>query len=340
MNSARFVRLASNSIRITSRPSCLLPNRFTPITKTFNTTQLRNMSEKGQFEMGHKPPVTKQSFPGLEKDMPMEPYFEELPTADGKSTPYLGAGKLKGKHAVITGGDSGIGRASAILFAKEGADSLIVYLPEEEEDAQETKKRVEHYGQRCFLISTDLRQRDNCKKVVDEALKVFDGRVDILFNNAAYQMQVDKFTDIPDDQWVHTFDTNIHSFFYMTKYLLPHMPLPGATIVNNASINAFKGNASLVDYSSTKGAIVAFTRSLSLQYVGQGLRINCVAPGPVWTPLIPSTMTHEMQSNFTTPMGRPNQPSEVAACVVFLAGPDSSALSGQTIHCNGGAANF
>lgn len=301
---------------------------------------LRMSSDKGHFEQGHQPPVSKQDFPGTEHEMPMAPLFEELPTADGGKQPYLAAGKLKGKHAVITGGDSGIGRATAILFAKEGADSLIVYLPEEEKDAQETKKRVEHYGQKCFLYPTDVTSRENCMNVVKEAVRVFDGRVDILFNNAAFQMQVDTFTDIPDDQWVRTFDTNIHPFFYITKYLLPHMPAPGATIINNASINAFKGNPSLIDYSATKGAIVAFTRSLSLQLCGKGYRINCVAPGPVWTPLIPSTMTEEKQSSFSTLMGRPNQPSEVASCVVFLAGPDSSALSGQTIHCNGGSANY
>jgi NAD(P)-dependent dehydrogenase (short-subunit alcohol dehydrogenase family) len=298
------------------------------------------MADKGHFEMGHNPPPSKQEFPGKEGKMPVEPKFEELPTPDGGSQPYLAAGKLKGKNAVITGGDSGIGRATAILFAMEGADSLIVYLPEEEKDAQDTKARVEHYGQKCHLLAIDITERENCKKVVEEAVKVFNGRIDILFNNAAYQMQCKDIKDLPDDQWVHTFNTNIHSFFYITKYALPHMPIPGASIINNSSINAFKGNPGLLDYSATKGAILAFTRALSLQYVGKGLRVNCVAPGPVWTPLIPSTFDEEKQKSFQTPMGRPNQPSEVATCVVFLAGPDSSALSGQTIHCNGGAANY
>ncbi|KAK4197757.1 hypothetical protein QBC40DRAFT_231481 [Triangularia verruculosa] len=294
------------------------------------------MTDKGQFESGHKVPVTHQSFPGKEGEMPNPtPLFDEIPTSDGKSQKYRAADKLKGKHAIITGGDSGIGRATAILFAMEGADSLIAYLPEEEDDAQETKKRVEAYGQKCYLVSTDLRDRRNCQKVVDEAVKVFNGQIDILFNNAAYQMMVDDIKDLSEDQWVHTFNTNIHPYFYMAKYSLPYMK-PGSTIINNASINAYSGRPDLLDYTSTKGAIVSFTRGLSNQQVGKGIRVNAVAPGPVWTPLIPATMTDDAQKQFTSPMGRPAQPSEIATCVVFLASSDSSAISGQTIHCNGG----
>lgn len=294
------------------------------------------MTDKSQFETGHKIPVTRQEFPGKEGQMPNPtPLFDELPSDDGKSEKYKAAGKLKGKKAIITGGDSGIGRATAILFAMEGADSLIAYLPEEEEDARETKQRVEGYGQQCHLVSTDLTDRANCKKVVDEAVRVFGGQVDILFNNAAFQMMVEDIKDLSEDQWVHTFNTNIHPYFYMAKYALPHMKR-GSTIVNNASINAYTGRPDLLDYTSTKGAIVSFTRGLSNQQVGKGIRVNAIAPGPVWTPLIPSTMSEDAQKQFTSPMGRPAQPSEIATCVVFLASVDSSCVSGQTIHCNGG----
>ncbi|KAK4162528.1 putative oxidoreductase [Cladorrhinum sp. PSN259] len=295
------------------------------------------MTDKGQFESGHKVPVTHQEFPGKESKMPHpQPLFDEVPTPDGKSEKYKAAGKLKGKKAIITGGDSGIGRATAILFAMEGADSLIAYLPEEEDDAQDTKKRVEQYGQQCHLISTDLRDRENCKKVVDKAVGVFNGQIDILFNNAAYQMAVDDIKDLSEEQWIKTFDTNIHPYFYMAKYSLPHMKR-GSTIINNASINAYVGKPQLLDYTATKGAIISFTRGLSNQQLSKGIRVNALAPGPVWTPLIPSTMTAEMQEQFAAPMGRPAQPSEIATCAVFLASSDSSALSGQTIHCNGGS---
>jgi NAD(P)-dependent dehydrogenase (short-subunit alcohol dehydrogenase family) len=294
------------------------------------------MTDKSQFESGHKVPVTKQSFPGKETKMPSPtPLFDEIPTPDGGSQKYKAAGKLKGRKAIITGGDSGIGRATAILFAMEGADTLIAYLKEEEEDAQETKKRVEAYGQKCHLISTDLRDRENCKKVIDEAVNTFGGQIDILFNNAAFQNMVEDIKDLSEDQWINTFNTNIHPYFYLAKYALPHMK-PGSTIINNASINAYTGRPDLLDYTSTKGAIVSFTRGLSNQQVGKGIRVNAVAPGPVWTPLIPATMTEDAQKQFTSPMGRPAQPSEVATCVVFLASTDSSAISGQTIHCNGG----
>ncbi|KAK4233123.1 short-chain dehydrogenase reductase family [Achaetomium macrosporum] len=292
------------------------------------------MTDKSQFEQGHEIPVSQQSFPGKEKDLPIAAAHEQIPTDEGSYQTYKAAGKLQGKKAIITGGDSGIGRATAILFAMEGADSLIAYLPEEEEDAQETKKRVEKYGRKCFLHPTDLTDRDNCKKVVDEAVSKLGG-VDILFNNAAYQMMVEDIKDLSEDQWIHTFNTNIHPFFYLSKYVLLHMK-PGSTIINNASINAYIGRPDLLDYTSTKGAIVSFTRALHNQQIGKGIRVNAVAPGPVWTPLIPATMSEDAQKQFTSPMGRPAQPSEIATCVVFLASKDSSAVSGQTIHCNGG----
>ncbi|KAG7292355.1 hypothetical protein NEMBOFW57_002390 [Staphylotrichum longicolle] len=263
------------------------------------------MSSKPQFESGHEIPVSSQEVPGLESNMPNpKPLYDEIPTDDGKSQKYKAAGKLKGKNAIITGGDSGIGRATAVLFAMEGANSLIAYLPEEEEDAQETKKLVEQYGQQCHLVPTDLKDQANCKKVVDEAVKAFNGKIDILFNNAAYQMVVEDIKDLPEDQWLHTFNTNIHPYFFMAKYALPHMKR-GGTIINNASINAYIGRPDLLDYTSTKGAIVSFTRGLSNQQVGKGIRVNAIAPGPVWTPLIPSTMPEKAQKQFTAPIGRP-----------------------------------
>ncbi|KAK5628308.1 hypothetical protein RRF57_004023 [Xylaria bambusicola] len=273
-------------------------------------------------------------FPGKEHKLPLEAQYDTLPTDDGGYQKYRAAGKLEGKKALITGGDSGIGRATAILFAMEGADSFIAYLPDEQKDAEETKKLVEANGRKCHLFATDLTSKDNCKKVFEEAVKAM-GRVNILFNNAAYQMMINNIHDLSEDQWVHTFNTNIHSYFYLSKYVLPQMKR-GDTIINNASINAYIGRPDLLDYTSTKGAVVSFTRGLSNQFVSKGIRVNAVAPGPVWTPLIPSTMNDEAQKSFTSPMGRPSQPSEIATCVVFLAAKDSSSISGQTIHCNGG----
>jgi len=288
-----------------------------------------------QFESGHKVPIADQSAPGLQSELKgPTPQSENIPTEDGGYQLYRAAGKLENKKAVITGGDSGIGRATAILFAMEGADSFIVYLPEEEEDAQETKRRVEKQGRTCHLMATDLQEKTNCKEVIQAAIEKMGG-IDILFNNAGYQMMVKDIKDLSEEQWEKTFQTNIHPFFYLSKYALPHMK-KGATIINNASINAYVGRPDLLDYTSTKGAIVSFTRGLSNQYVGRGIRVNAIAPGPVWTPLIPATMNHEAQDQFTAPMGRPSQPSEIATCVVFLASTDSSSISGQTIHCNGG----
>ncbi|KAI0390925.1 short chain dehydrogenase [Xylariaceae sp. FL0594] len=288
-----------------------------------------------QFKSGYTIPVTHQDFPGKEHELPVQAQYDSLPTDDGGYQKYKAAGKLEGKKAIITGGDSGIGRATAILFAMEGADSYIAYLPEEEKDAQETKKLVEAYGRKCWLHPTDLTSQENCKAVVEEAVKQM-GRVNILFNNAAYQMMVEDIKDLAEDQWIHTFNTNIHPYFFLAKYVLPQMK-SGDVIINNASINAYIGRPDLLDYTATKGAIVSFTRGLSNQYVSKGIRVNAIAPGPVWTPLIPATMTDEAQKQFTSPMGRPSQPSEIATCVVFLASKDSSSISGQTIHCNGGS---
>lgn len=290
---------------------------------------------KSQFEPGHTIPVHHQNPPGLQSELKgPPPQSEYISTEDGGYQLYKAAGKLKDKRAIITGGDSGIGRAVAILFAMEGADCFIAYLPQEEKDAQETKRHVEKYGRKCHLMSTDLKDMKNCKTVVETAVKAMGG-LDILVNNHAYQMAVDDIKDLPEEQWLNTFNTNIHPFFFLSKYALPHMSR-GSTIINNASINAYIGRPDLLDYTSTKGAIVSFTRGLSNQYVGRGIRVNAVAPGPVWTPLIPSTMTDEGMKQFTSPMGRPLQPSEIATCFVFLASTDSAAISGQTIHANGG----
>ncbi|KAF2845780.1 short-chain dehydrogenase/reductase-like protein SDR [Plenodomus tracheiphilus IPT5] len=291
-------------------------------------------SSKGVFEQGYQPDVQHQQVPGLESKLDPKPEYDHLPTADGGRELYKAAGKLKGKKAIITGGDSGIGRAISVLFAMEGADSFIAYLPQEEQDAQDTKKLVEEKGAKCYLFATDLTDRTNCKKAVDEAVKQMGG-IDILCNNHAYQMMVEDIKDLDEDQWVHTFNTNIHPFFYLSKYALPHMK-KGSTIINNASINAYIGRPDLLDYTSTKGAIVAFTRALSNQYVSKGIRVNSVAPGPVWTPLIPATMSSDAIKQFTAPIGRPSQPSEIATVFVFLASNDSSSISGQTIHPNGG----
>ncbi|MCJ1473070.1 hypothetical protein MMC13_001719 [Lambiella insularis] len=288
-----------------------------------------------QFESGHKVPISHQDLPARQSDMKgPDPVNEELPTEDGGYQKYKAAGKLEGKKAIITGGDSGIGRAIAILFAMEGADSFIVYLPEEEKDAQDTKAAVEKYGGKCYLHATDLTSQKACKKVVDEAVEKMGG-LNILVNNAAYQMMKKDISELSEDQWLHTFNTNIHPYFFLAKYAIPHLH-SGDTIINNASINAYIGRPDLLDYTSTKGAIVAFTRGLSNQQIGKGIRVNAVCPGPVWTPLIPATMNEEAQDQFSSPMGRPAQPSEIATCFVFLASMDSSAISGQSLHPNGG----
>lgn len=293
------------------------------------------MTDKGQFEQGHEIPVQHQEKPGLESKLGPKPESEKLPTDDEGYQLYKAAGKLEGKKAFITGGDSGIGRATAILFAMEGADSFIVYLPEEQEDAEETKKRVEKYGRKCHLFATDVKEAKNCKTAVDKAIEAM-GKINILFNNAAFQQVVeDPIKDLTEEHWLHTFNTNIHPFWFLAKYVVPQMS-KGDTIINNASINAYIGRPDLLAYTSTKGAITAFTRGLSNVLLEKGIRVNQIAPGPVWTPLVASTMSTEAQKEFTSPMGRPSQPSEIASCVVFLASADSSSVLGQTIHCNGG----
>ncbi|KAJ6024464.1 hypothetical protein N7540_005261 [Penicillium herquei] len=291
---------------------------------------------KSQFQAGHKIPIQHLTKPGLQSDMEdPKPVSTHIPTDDGGYQIYKAAGKLEGKKAIITGGDSGIGRATAILFAMEGASSLIVYLPEEESDAQETKRLVEEAGQKCYCVAIDIRKKENCRKIVDTALRDMGG-VDILVNNAAFQDMLSDISELDEEQWEKSFDTNIHSFFYLSKYCLPHMKA-GSTIINCSSVNPYIGRGDLLDYTATKGAIVAFTRALSNQQVKKGIRVNCVCPGPIWTPLIPSTMqTGAMEQFHAVPIGRPGQPSEVGTCFVFLASQDSSYISGQCLHPNGG----
>jgi Dehydrogenases with different specificities (related to short-chain alcohol dehydrogenases) len=256
------------------------------------------------------------------------------PKAEDKK--HRGSGKLRNKVAIITGGDSGIGRAVAIAFAKEGADVAIVYL-EEHKDANETKRLVEQNGRRCLLVSGDVGQQDFCRKAVERTIKEF-GKIDILVNNAAEQHPQESIQKITEKQLERTFRTNIYSFFFMTKAAMKYLSKGGA-IINTSSVTAYKGSAHLLDYSSTKGAITAFTRSLSQALADKRIRVNGVAPGPIWTPLIPSTFSPEEVETFGSdvPLGRPGQPEEVAPSYVFLASDDSSYMTGQILHPNGGS---
>lgn len=265
--------------------------------------------------------------PGVQADMSQKPHEEKQS--------HRGSGKLEGKVALITGGDSGIGRAVAIAFAKEGADLAVVYL-NEHKDARETERQVAEKGRRCLLIAGDIGGERFCQEVVDKTVAEY-GRLDILINNAAEQHPQDSIEKITAEQLQRTFATNIFSMFYLTKAALPHLR-EGSAIVNTTSITAYRGSKDLLDYASTKGAIVAFTRSLSTNLAEKKIRVNGVAPGPIWTPLIPSTFPPEKVEKFgqDTPMGRPGQPEEVAPCYVFLASDDASYITGQVLHPNGG----
>jgi NAD(P)-dependent dehydrogenase (short-subunit alcohol dehydrogenase family) len=265
--------------------------------------------------------------PGLESEMTPQP--------DAENSTYQGSGKLEGKVALITGGDSGIGKAVAIAFAKEGADVAIVYLSEHE-DAKKTVAEVEQEGRQCLAIAGDIGKENFCKRAVDKVVQKF-GRLDILVNNAAEQHTQEKLEDITSEQLESTFRTNIFSQFYLTKAALPHMG-EGSAIINTTSVTAYRGSEQLLDYASTKGAIVAFTRSLALNLAERGIRVNGVAPGPIWTPLIPSTMPKEKVAKFgqDTLLKRPGQPEEVAPSYVFLASDDASYFTGQILHPNGG----
>jgi len=273
------------------------------------------------------PPQQQDRQPGRQAEMTPRPRSED--------PGHRGSGKLQGKVGLVTGGDSGIGRAVAILFAREGADVAIVYL-NEHQDAEETKRKVEAEGRRCVTIAGDVGDEAFCREAVERTVKEL-GRLDILVNNAGEQHPQDSIEKISAEQLERTFRTNIFSMFYMTKAALPHLK-EGSAIVNTASVTAYAGSPHLLDYSATKGAIVAFTRSLDLSLAEKKIRVNAVAPGPIWTPLIPSTFPKEKVEKFgsDTPMKRAGQPEEVAPCYLFLASDDASYMSGQVLHPNGG----
>ncbi|KJH70707.1 SDR family oxidoreductase [Aliterella atlantica] len=275
-----------------------------------------------------QPPQSQDQQPGIESEMTPKPKADD--------SQYRGSGKLEGKVALITGADSGIGRAVAIAFAKEGADVAIAYL-NEHDDAKETKQLVEKQGRRAVAIAGDIGSENFCQQLVQQTVDEF-GQLDILVNNAAEQHPQESIEDITAEQLERTFRTNIFSMFFLTKAAMKHLK-EGSAIVNTTSVTAYKGNQQLLDYSSTKGAIVAFTRSLSQSLVEKGIRVNAVAPGPIWTPLIPATFPEDKVASFgkEVPMARAGQPEEVAPSFVFLASDDASYMSGQVLHPNGGA---
>ena len=274
-----------------------------------------------------RPPQKQHRQPGLESRM--------VPKPASRAPQRKGCGKLKGKVALVTGGDSGIGRAVSILFAREGADIAIVYL-NEHDDARETERLVREEGKRCLLIAGDIGYESFCRDAVERTVGEF-GKLDILVNNAAEQHPREGIEQIDREQLERTFRTNIFSMFFMTRAALKYIKKGGA-VINTTSITAYEGNPNLIDYASTKGAIVAFTRSLAKSLVKKGIRVNGVAPGPIWTPLIPSTFSPEKVAHFgnDVPMGRAGQPEEVAPCFLFLASDDASYMAGQILHPNGG----
>lgn len=276
----------------------------------------------------------KPPFPHQQQPMPGSTDRMDPRPDHGEET-YRGSGRLSGKRAIITGGDSGIGRAVAIAYAREGADLLISYL-DEEEDAAETKRWVEKAGCKAVLVPGDIQSAAHCRKIVDTAMSELGG-IDILVNNAAHQATFDDIGEISDEEWELTFRVNIHAMFYLTKAAVPHMP-PGSAIINTASVNSDMPNPTLLAYATTKGAIQNFTAGLAQLLAEKEIRANAVAPGPIWTPLIPSTMDAERVSNFgkQVPMKRPGQPAELATAFVMLADPLSSYVSGATIAVTGG----
>jgi NAD(P)-dependent dehydrogenase (short-subunit alcohol dehydrogenase family) len=285
------------------------------------------MSDTPQPPQPPQPPQTQERQPGVEQEM--------SPSPRSTMARYRAAARLAGKVAIVSGGDSGIGRAVAVGFAKEGAHVAIAYL-DEHDDAAETLRLVEQTGQRGITVPGDVGNSDFCREVARQAIQAF-GRIDILVNNAAEQHVVEELEDLTDQQLERTFRTNIFSQFFLSRAVLPHLQ-SGAAIVNTTSVTAYQGSPALLDYASTKGAIVAFTRSLAKQLLPRGIRVNAVAPGPIWTPLIPASYDEEKTAKHgqNAPMGRAGQPDEVAPCYIFLASEDASYMTGQVMHPNGG----
>jgi NAD(P)-dependent dehydrogenase (short-subunit alcohol dehydrogenase family) len=285
----------------------------------------------GMVQTQPKPPFPEQhqAKPGSEAELRPKPEYQ-APT-------YRPADKLRGKVALVTGGDSGIGRAVAVLYAREGADVAVVYLPQEQRDADETRRAIEAEGRRCLLIAGDLTQPDFARQAVERTVREL-GKLDVLVNNAAYQQHQPGLEELSDEQWDHTFKTNIYGYFRMAKAALPHLK-PGSAIINTGSITGLEGSQQLLDYSATKGAIHAFTKSLAQNLQSKGIRVNCVAPGPVWTPLNPSDRPPEQVAKFgqQVPMQRPAQPEEIAPAYVFFASEaDSSYITGEVLTPLGG----
>lgn len=275
------------------------------------------------------PAQTQNEQPGVETKMEPEPIYDD--------ENYKGSGKLNGKNTLITGGDSGIGRAVAVAFAKEGANVAIAYLDaREDEDAQKTVRLIEQYGGKALKIRMDISEEEHCEKLIDEVIQTF-GSLNILVNNAGKQFPQKTIEAISEDQLRETFETNFFGLFYLTKAAIPHMT-EGDAIVNTSSVTAYNGSPGLIDYSATKGAITSFTRSLALNLADKGIRVNAVAPGPIWTPLIPATFDAQTvkEHGADTPVKRRGQPAENAPAYVFLASNDSSYMTGQTIHVDGG----
>lgn len=273
-------------------------------------------------------PKQEIEYPGLEQDMRLKPDYGERS--------YRGAGRLQDRKAIITGGDSGIGRAVALAFAREGADVLISYLPDEEPDAEETVRVVEESGRAAVPVPGDIREQEQCRELVRRAVDAF-GRIDVLVNNAAFQMSTSGIEDISPAQLDRTFRTNVFAMFYLCQAALPHIP-EGGSIINVSSIEAYQPKPILLDYAASKGAIVTFSKGLAIQLTGRGIRVNVVAPGPVWTPLIPATMPTEGVPTFggSKPIGRAAQPVEVAPAFVFLASDEASYVSGEVLGVTGG----